>query len=325
MRKFLLTLAFLVIAVILGVVALTDKGPKEGAKGMALVTIPKDKIVEIRVHSGDRDLHLLRKPTGWVIEGSPGLRLDTEQIDSYVQEVSKLESSKEIEKEAKELAPFGLDSPSMSVKIRDSSKEETILVGKGAPTGTITYVMKENEKAVYGVESYMMERFKKGPNDFRDRKMLSFVPEQIERVEITLKGGTTLLVKVKEGEWKMESPRKGKADISLMNSLLRDLKDMTVSEFVEDSPKFLKPYGLDNPEIRILLYTKGKESVGLLLGKEKMRGSRYARNSSESGVAVVPAYFLESVKSLTAPPTKSGPLNQKTIIPSRKSPPPSKR
>jgi hypothetical protein len=79
-------------------------------------------------------------------------------------------------------------------------------------------------------------------------------------------------------------------DSEAFDNWIEPFYDLSIVDFVDDSPSSLKPYGLDDP-VRIYLRTE-ETSLDLLIGGNEPVGTRYAKLADSPGVFTI--YGLES-------------------------------
>ena len=107
-----------------------------------IIDIAKDDIVRLEIDKPGSKAVALRKGDdgNWKLTSPEPLRADQNAVTSLVSSVAKLDSSRLIEKNATNLADYGLTKPQMTVMIgRKKGKALKLLIGDKTPTGANYY------------------------------------------------------------------------------------------------------------------------------------------------------------------------------------------
>lgn len=128
----------------------------------------------------------------------------------------------------------------------------------------------------------------------QELSLLPFEKDSITELIITQKEGPAVhLKKGSEEEWLLIEPISDQADNQTVNQLLSALDSAKNERTVEEAPKYLTPFGLDKPEVKIKAIKDLNNQVELLLGIPTQVGAGlYAKLASDSKV-------IKTTKSLT--------------------------
>lgn len=290
MRGFWLTLALGIGFVVLFVwVWLYERGeivPPEELKKQ-IYNLEKEKIISLTLGI-EKPIQCEKDKEGnWYITKPKKVKADKNKIEDMLEELSPLKAERNLGK-MEDLSPYGLDKPSFKIRIKtEEGKEKVLLVGEEAPLGGEIYVKDLNLPEVFLISSYKIEKFKKELNELRDRKIIDFKNGEVKEVHIKKGEEEILLARDEEGKWKMKKPWEIEGDEDDISSFFWEVKALRVDEFVEDEPKSLKKYGLQNPRIRIdFILGEDRAFKSLLYGKEE--GEKiYLKRGSLSSVWLV--------------------------------------
>lgn len=300
----------------------------EQYKSLYMTEIDTKKVTRIELPL--KNVVLERKGETWTSPAeASGVQLDQEEIKSILWSLCNMRYERVADENPKDLAPFGLSEPRARVVITldDGSKVE-LLGGDKTPTGNGYYGMKGGEPKVYILPSYPGERLYVSLTDFRNRKLPTFNPEEVERLTL-IHGNTRISIEPKPGSGIQESsftthiltspyklPRG--VDTQAFNKLITALGKLQIKDFVSDKPASLTPYGLDKPEYEIAVKAKVKEkvtekegdkevekeiqkdvSLHLLIGKEAAKtGPEWEKNRVFAKLKDSPTVFLlEDIRS----------------------------
>ena len=119
----------------------------------------------------------------------------------------------------------------------------------------------------------------------------------ITRVEIKDKDEQPIvLVKSSSGSWQITSPKQYSADTANVSSTLSSLSSLNADRVIEDKAADLKPYGLNPPNIEVVITEKDNKSQKLLLGDDTPAGSSvYAALVGDPRVFTIASFNKSSI------------------------------
>lgn len=151
-----------------------------------------------------------------------------------------------------------LDNPPRIVKLTDQAgKAHVVKIGAAQPLSRKTYVQKEGDGTIYLVDADLHADLRRSLADYRGKRITEFNQADAVRVEVMGERPYTL-VKT-DGKWMVDSPVKGRADAAAINNIVRAAGNLAATEFVEDAPTSLRPFGLETPRLRIAVTTETKK------------------------------------------------------------------
>jgi hypothetical protein len=149
---------------------------------------------------------------------------------------------------------------------------------------------------VVGSSTY--ENINKSLDDLRDKEVLSFTKEQIEKFSIALRSGKIELEKSGD-DWRMTQPIKAPAEKTEVETLLGKFAPLKADKFVDDKPADIKKYTLHQPWIQVDIWPMGKKrQTTLFIGRKSQAdsGKVFAMTSSEKPVFLLPDTILTDLK-----------------------------
>lgn len=222
----------------------------------------------------------------------------TARIESFVADTSKL-------------AEYGLEQPrgTVTLTVEGQEQPQVLTIGgnpKDEKEKEKTYAKLSSRDAVVLLPKSIENLLSIKPNDLRDKKLVQFNSDLVDRITIEPAGKEKLVLARKTDKgW----VRKADADIDVngaqITRLLDDLGAATVSNFVADVATELPKYGLDAPEVRVTLSAYSSENtaetqagekpiVVLLFGKAD-ETDVYVKTDDEPFVLSTAATILESI------------------------------
>src|SRR2546430_1716387 len=263
---------------------------REEGKKAKLLGVDKDAITGIDLVFPDREIELKKGDQGWRIVKPVDAPADDPAVKGVVNTLADAEVQRTLDEAPQDLAAFGLDKPNPLVKITVKSGAEPppIAVGKNTAIGGKSYVRKGDEPKLYLTTSSLQYALNKQAKDLRDKQLVNFQDDDVQRVDITGDGKTTTLARKGKDAWVVE-PGDLPADLTEVRSYLSTLRSTRASEFPDDAPADLGKYGLDQPKLTVTIATgkDGAETQSLLLGSEGTQGTQklvYAKRASQPTV-----------------------------------------
>lgn len=229
---------------------------------------------------------------------------DSTEVDTLLSNITGLERTRVVYEgaEAEEgdevnLSDFGLGEPELEVlfKIEEESESKGFLMGNETPTGTNRYAKLVGDDKVFLVSSHLKRNFEKEAWDLRDKKVLHFEPDQVQKVMLAGPEGEVILAKSGEEQWNVTTPSFCRADRYIASSLISRFETAKMEEIVTESTENLDEYGLSQPAYEVNLELDGGHSVKLSVGGER-DGRFYARNGARSEVFLVASSLVDDIK-----------------------------
>jgi len=150
-----------------------------------------------------------------------------------------------------------LESPLRIVKLTDvDGKSYVVKIGARQALSKKTYVQREGDDQVYLVDADLGAEMRKGLSEYRSKRVADF--NQADAVRVEVSGDQQYTLVKTDGKWTLDAPVKGRADAAKIGNMLRTLAGLSVTKFIEDSPKTLRPYGLDPPRLSVAVTTETK-------------------------------------------------------------------
>lgn len=203
-------------------------------------------------------------------------------------------------------AEYGLAAPRLEVELRFASREPLRLkVGADAPSESryeeLAYMQLEGEDTIFIARRGMLEEFAMDLQELRNRRVLRMSEADVRAVDVELRaepgedlaGRAGVRMAAERWMWADGVPVSG----STPSRVARSLAELEVEAFVEDQPKALSAYGLDEPVVRARLRNaEGDERVVLIGAKgpplvDPEGGERERRYASVEGAE--PVYLVD--------------------------------
>lgn len=258
-----------------------EREAAEEAAGRVLPLEP-DEISEIDLRYPDRTLSARREGSGWTFLMPAGLEADSAAWDTVASNVGRIERGETVAETPADLAAYGLAEPEVGVEVvlgEDEHRDE-ILFGNANPSGESYYTRLGSSPAVFLTASTWRGLFDKQANDLRDKTLLRFDQDAVDRIEVAPSG---LTLTRQEGSWFLDGPPRLRADDGEVASFLSSLAVTRATGFA----------GADAPDpdgVVIRLHDTGSAADHVLAFGEEApdnAGQIYARDRSRDPVFLV--------------------------------------
>lgn len=269
-------------------------GPEAEARPKVF-DVEADKIVELMVRSG-ADRTVLRKVDGeWRIVEPIEAKADQAEVSALTSSLASLENVRVVEEEPSDIAQFGLDNPSVEVGFRTEGEKAMRHLRLGDRTATQgDMYASRGGKQVFLVPSYLDTSFTKSTFDLRDKSILSFARDKVDRLAI--EGGSAPKTLEKSGsDWTLTAPLRAPADYGTVESLVGRLETGRMSAIVEQQAADLKRFGLDKPALSVTVGT-GSSQATLQVGSKADTGAYYARDASKPLVFTLESSLVDELQ-----------------------------
>jgi hypothetical protein len=262
------------------------------------------------IKTGAGEIEVERKDNHWFINRPLKARGD----DSKIGDLISLAIAARVEAfmpDVTKLGENGLEQPrgTITLSVEGDPQPQVLLLGNDSKDekGKLRiYAKLSSRNAVVVLPQSLEKFFVVRPNDLRDRKLVQFTNDLVDRITIE-PTGKEKLVFARSGAkaW----VRKAEQDVpvygALLTRLLDDLGAAMVSDFVSDVATELPKYGLDQPQLTVTLSAFSSENTAetkagerpiltLLLGKEEA-DNLYARVDDEPFIVSTPKTLLDSI------------------------------
>ena len=258
-----------------------------------ILSIPEDQIKEVTIKKTGAETTVLRKGDDgkWQLAEPKPQRADQDTAKSLISSLATLNADKVVEDKAADLAPYGLTAPTLDVTVlKKDGKSQDFLVGDDTPTGGGAYAKLAGDAHVYTIASYVKTGIDKTPNDLRDKRLLTFDQDKLTRVGLQpVKGEAVEFGKNNQNDWQILKPKPLRADGSLVEELIRKLKDAKMDATISDEDAKKAAAGFaSGTKVAVASVTDSSGTETLDVRKDKDK-NYYAKSSAVDGIYKVTA------------------------------------
>ena len=216
---------------------------------------------------------------GWVTQP---VRADAKAVDDLLFGVDSLEAAAFVETPVKNLASYGLASPSIEVAFTQRGEEKPVVlhIGDDTTDGTI-YVKAEQSDQVARVERALIDKISLGSAWLRDKQVLNFHID--DAIRLTLHGEASLTCQRLGTNWRLTAPVKEDANNVEVNAIIYELDDLKADAYVRSEPALTDAVtGFSTPQLQLTVELRNQKVYTLQVGNQTAASEHfYARLQHE--------------------------------------------
>lgn len=295
--KTLIILSVILALLILAIFYVEKREEKKEKFEGKLLTYNSSEINKVELKRGSESIVFEKKDDTWEITSPLKTKADKYTVERLVEDFSDLKIERKVEENARDLKKYGLETPYRILKIfKKDGNSLTVHIGIENPIDGALYAKKPEENIVYLIPSFLKSGLDKPLFDFRNKKILEFEKDKVNRIIWESEGKRWNAYK-KDDEWFLEEPVKALADKGKIDDILYSITGVEAKSFAVENYKNeqLKDYGLENPKLKISI--KGEKEINISIGlkEEKDKKNVYAMSNLSGIIAEVPETFLTEI------------------------------
>jgi len=267
---------------------------EEKEAALRLFEVEKGKITSLQLDKGEGKPITLEKEGQWQIIEPINSPADEFAVGSLLTSLESLKMEREVEPEAQDLHPYGLDNPRLHLSFLEDGTRHHLRVGAKAVVADQYYASGDQPNRVVLIAASRERGLNKKIFDLRSKEFFSLKSDEIGRVEIERAEVKLALTKVTNDNWQASAFPEVSIKNSKVESLISRLIWLRAKRFLDNEKSDLPQLGFEPARIRISLSSKDKSQT-LLLGNSKKAEGIYAKGGELPGVALVDEKLLEQL------------------------------
>jgi Domain of unknown function (DUF4340) len=268
----------------------TDSSASASKQEKVFASVSADKIDEVRVSSSGGDATTVKKENGgWQIVQPAAAKADDNEVNGITSALASLEVARVIDENPTSLNDYGLSNPRIEVDFKAGGDKDykKLIIGEKTPTGGNLFARRNDDKRVLAIPAFQESTFDKKTFDLRDKTVIKFDREKVDRLDITASGKPVDFAK-DGSDWKITKPVSAKADFGSVEGLIGKVQSAQMKSIAADNPTpaDLKKYGLDKPQATVEL-AAGSSKATLEIGGKADDNTVYARDAAKPMVVTI--------------------------------------
>lgn len=249
-----------------------------------IIDFQRTDTIRIEIRQGQETIVCSKNPdNAWELQTPIGtMKADAQAVDDLLFGVDSLEAAAFVDTPAKNLASYGLASPSIAVAFtqRGQEKPAVLRIGDTTKDGTV-YVKAEQSDQVARVERGLIDKIALGAAWLRDKQVLNFHID--DAIRLTLHGEESLTCQRLGTNWRLTAPVKEEANNTEVNAIIYELDDLRADTYVPSEPVLTDAVtGFSTPQLQITVELRNRKVYTLQVGNQTEASGRfYARLQHE--------------------------------------------
>jgi len=267
-----------------------SKKPEE-FRDRKLSDIIATQITRVAVKTPAGEMELQKQGEHWQIVKPLRARADDQKVNDLLAQITTSRIQQFVADDRGDLHPYGLAEPRGTVTIftADDKQGQLLQIG-GVPEKTKdqVYVRFTSRNFVYTLPKKIEEVLNTRPNDLRDRHLVRFDQNQLDRITIDAPGKDKTVLARKGEVWTIANQNNAAANTGEVRRLIDLIAGEQVTKFVEDVASDLPKYGLDKPQLILTLSSFASENTAeTSAGEHPMATIAFGRIEGENVYARV--------------------------------------
>ena len=215
----------------------------DSPRGKVFDKLDAAKIEEIQIAASSGETTTLRKvDNAWRLTAPIAVPADQTEATGAASNLASADVQSVVDEQPKDLAVFGLAKPRVTITFRVAGDKtpRTLLLGDKNPTGSDLYAKLPDAPRVFLVSAYLDGTFDKGLFGFRDKRILTFDREKIDRLEVA--AGTAMTTVARQSDtWSVVAPANARADFGVIEAVLSRLANGQMKSIAWDPDRPAAP------------------------------------------------------------------------------------
>ncbi|HEX9971388.1 MAG TPA: DUF4340 domain-containing protein, partial [bacterium] len=202
----------------------------------------------------------------WRLEYPIKERCDQEKINDIFDKLESATISEFIAEKPADLSGYGLQTPGLSIALFDSNRtaQQTLFIGTARDDKF--YARNDSRPQIFLIDSSLVSEINPGLVELRDKTIAAFDQDSIFEIELIYEQSKIHFLKDSTRKWLITEPDSGLAKPWKISTLLYDIKDFKVAQFIDKPFRGDDEYGFRTPGIELILKKDGAIIADLLIG-----------------------------------------------------------
>ena len=273
-----------------------DKKQKEAAReekeSKRVFTFDAQAVKEIEIRSGEAKAIHLEKGEKWRISQPIASDVDRAVFADFFSALQNIEQERKIGKHSDNPAAFGLDKPSLVVRLLAGSDWLELRVGGKNPADTSRYAKAGEGGDVFMISNATYDALNKSLKDLRRKELFAWQPDQVSAVDVKWRNGEGLSLERQGGtkQWKSANQPDIEIKARKVQNLLDELHWLRAVDFAE---KDAMPSAA---QVEVKLKLKdGQTSELKVADPDQAKKQAVAACSEIEGPVLIASHILEAI------------------------------
>jgi hypothetical protein len=290
------TVIYLLVFVLIGAGYLVmDKKQKEAARvekeSKRVFALDSQDVKEIEIRSGDAPAIHIEKGEDWRITQPVAANVDRAVLSGFISTLRDAQRERALEKHSDNPAEFGLDKPSLVIRLRVDDKWFEMRAGSKNPADTSRYAQAGAGADIFMIASATYDDLNKTLKDLRKKELFTWMPDQVDGVDIKWRSGEGLRLdrQAADGRWKSLDRPQVEIKAGKVQNLLDELHWLRAVDFA--APDAMP----SSSQVDVKLKLKDGRTSELKVADQDTAKKQVMASSSEAGAVMLAPHILEAI------------------------------
>jgi len=304
------TVIYLLVLVLVGAVYLVmEKKQKQAAlvekESKRVFAFDPQALKEIEIRSGDAATVHIEKGEDWRITQPVASDMDRTVFLGFFSTLRDAERQRTIEKPSDKSAAFGLDKPSLVIRLLVGGEWLEMRVGAKNPADTSRYAGTGEGGDVFMISSTTYDDLNKSLKDLRGKDLFRWMPDQVSAVEVKWRNAEGLNLERQGGQGRWQSVDRPEVEIRArkVQNLLDELHWLRAVDFAAQDAM------PSSALVEVKLKLKDGRTSELKVADPDQAKKQVLATSSEIGTVLLAPHILEAI------PKSAASVADRSLIP----------
>ena len=258
------------------------------------------QITKIEFIRNGKTLSLKKNEESWeVSEGKIAAKGNETEITNLLNTIQAAQIEQFVEEKPEQLTSYGLNNSKLTVKLTTLNTKKPLVLLIGGKNEHGFYAKTLPKKNVFTINQSLFDTLNNRKLvDFFNKSLVDFNDDDLAKVTLLMDDDSVDLIRDEKDlqKWTMVKPVNMKANTATINSLLFDLKNVRIVEFITTHTKNSKTFSFEQPKKEINLTFKNGKTWALKLGNQTSSQDHYfAQRSDDETVFTIQKSSVESI------------------------------
>ena len=266
-----------------------------------LIDLKENEVASLAIRAEGEDIRIVRNEEDkqkWTLEHPVKEHANSAAVNNLLFDLKDIRVVEFIKTSTTDLKPFGLGPPKKKLIVTDKNgKDWSLSLGELTTEKTHHFAQRTGEEAVFILKTTDVEKIFRSLHDLKDRTLLGFKKEKIERIEVRYPNQTFELKRSETG-WRLTQPeRVDPIQGFIGNDILWTLNALEFESIVS-SPPDDEVTGFNHPRLMVYLWDKNNQTQGHVeVGNPVPDFPRlhYSRVGEKLGTYTIKKRFLDEI------------------------------
>ncbi len=239
--------------------------------------IDRDRIQAIEVVNSANTIRIIRQDEEWYLESPIQERADQNAVSNLLSTLEFGEAQEFVADDAQELKSYGLDLPTVTIRVRHEEEEGWRVLELGQQKGEHTLARNPERASVFTVSQEIRDKLSQDVLAFRDKSVLDVEQNQIARIVIHRKEDEEIALRYEDYAWIVESPDAQKDQEALAYKFWYPITEIRFLSIQDEGSALMN---LPEPDVEVIVTLNDGSHRTFVFAAN---GDRYWARKVESG------------------------------------------